>query len=302
MQNLFIINSFEHIESKNSVDSIIYNQYKIFVIFVRIFHDEKSISNETHSEQWARINSILSKIENINIDKKNASHSIANWCILNLTNIQFVLRACNKLLLNLTNIQYVWRTRNESRACNKVCNRTRNFLIILFISYRKMINNIENILDWISRLRFHQIANFFYFYRIWNRIRKYVIQASKTILSNFSILSFHSRTSIYYLIRNRSTKTLYQRLIARRRFHIYTDHKNATYNRFHIKQMTSMSDVETLWIIWSLSLDENSQSKLYKSYVARAMNFAITCFHTIETCDMQQISFETKYNHHTTLK
>ena len=96
MQNLFIMNRFEHIESKKSVDFIIYNQYKILDVFVRIRRNENTILFKTQFEQWIRINLILSRIENINIDKKNANHSITNWRILNLTNIQFAQWTRNK--------------------------------------------------------------------------------------------------------------------------------------------------------------------------------------------------------------
>ena len=51
MQKFFTINRFEHLESKKSIDSIIYNQYKIFVVFVRILHDENTTSSETHMKQ-----------------------------------------------------------------------------------------------------------------------------------------------------------------------------------------------------------------------------------------------------------
>ena len=63
MQSLFIINRFEHFESKKSIDSVIYNQYKIFDVFVRIHRNENTISYKMQLEQWARINSILSKIK-----------------------------------------------------------------------------------------------------------------------------------------------------------------------------------------------------------------------------------------------
>ena len=65
MQNLFIINRFEFIEPEKSIDSITYNNDQIFDSFVRVFHDEEIIPNETHPEQWARIGSALSEIENI---------------------------------------------------------------------------------------------------------------------------------------------------------------------------------------------------------------------------------------------
>ena len=92
--NLFIINRIEHIESKESVDSIIYNQSRVFVVFVRVLRNENTTSHETHSEQWVRIDSALSKIKNIcrNINKK------ACESIMNLTSIQSAQRACDKLV------------------------------------------------------------------------------------------------------------------------------------------------------------------------------------------------------------
>ena len=65
MQNLFIINRFEHFESKESIDFIIYSQNRIFDVFVRIHRSENTISHKTQFEQWARIDSVLSKIEDI---------------------------------------------------------------------------------------------------------------------------------------------------------------------------------------------------------------------------------------------
>ena len=45
--NLFIINRFEHIESKKSIVSTFHNTEKIFVIFVQMSHSEKTTSNKT---------------------------------------------------------------------------------------------------------------------------------------------------------------------------------------------------------------------------------------------------------------
>ena len=100
MQNFFITNRFKYIESKKSIDFIIYNQYKIFDIFVRIFRNENTISHETHFEQWIRINLIFSKIENANITKKLR--------IINLTNNKF-----DEHTICSTNVQQIWRTCNK---------------------------------------------------------------------------------------------------------------------------------------------------------------------------------------------
>ena len=51
MSNFFIINRFEHIESKESVDFTVYNQKNKFFVFVRIFRNEKMISKKIHFEQ-----------------------------------------------------------------------------------------------------------------------------------------------------------------------------------------------------------------------------------------------------------
>ena len=51
VQNLPIMNRFEHIEPEESVDSITYSQYRTFVVFVRILHDEDTVPNETYIEQ-----------------------------------------------------------------------------------------------------------------------------------------------------------------------------------------------------------------------------------------------------------
>ena len=130
MRNFFIMNHIEHIESKKSIDFIVYNQNKIFVIFVRIFHDEKLISNETHFEQWIRINSILSKIENIR--KKFIS--------MNMQRIWWTCDMFNEFLM-ITNTQQIRK-------------RTKNHFIILFIFCRKMINNIENLFERIFEKQF----------------------------------------------------------------------------------------------------------------------------------------------------
>ena len=76
MRNLFIINRFEHIELEESVDSTIYNQNRVFLVFVRVSRNEETISNEMHSEQWTRIDLVLSKIEDRNMYSEIASHSI----------------------------------------------------------------------------------------------------------------------------------------------------------------------------------------------------------------------------------
>ena len=63
MQSFFIINRFEHLESKESVDFVAYNQYRIFDVFVRVHRSENTISHEAHFEQWTRIDLALSKIK-----------------------------------------------------------------------------------------------------------------------------------------------------------------------------------------------------------------------------------------------
>ena len=117
MQHFFIINRFEHIESKKQIDFIIYNQYKIFVLFVRVFHNENTISNKTRFEQWSRINSTLQKIKTcskISTKKMRIIQSRIDvfwiWRTYNLL---------NEHVTNLTNMRYVWQIRNESRTCNK---------------------------------------------------------------------------------------------------------------------------------------------------------------------------------------
>ena len=62
MQNFFIMNRFEHIESKKSIDSTTYNQYRIFVVFVQVSSDENTTLNEIHLEQWTRIGPVLPEI------------------------------------------------------------------------------------------------------------------------------------------------------------------------------------------------------------------------------------------------
>ena len=267
MQNLFIINRFDHFESKKSIDSVIYNQYKIFDVFVRIHRNENTISHKMQFEQWIRLNLTLSKIKTyskISTEKMRIIQSRIDvfwtWRTYNLL---------NEHATNLTNMRYVWRARNESRACNW----TKNHFIISSIFYQKMINNIENIFDWISKLR------------------KYVVQTSKTILSkNISILYFRRDINLSFN-QNRSTKTLYQRLIARWRLCIYTNQTNATYSRFR------------LYVLF----DHYRSTKIHNlnrssHMIARTTIFAITCFYTIETCNMQQISHKTKYKRQTTLK
>ena len=80
MQNLFFItNRMKHIESKKSVDAVIYNQNKIFVVFVRVSRSENTISHETFPEQWIRIDSILSEIENICRSNSQENLRICQW-------------------------------------------------------------------------------------------------------------------------------------------------------------------------------------------------------------------------------
>ena len=45
------MNRFEHIERKKSIVFTFYNTKKIFVIFVQMFHSEKTISNKTEIER-----------------------------------------------------------------------------------------------------------------------------------------------------------------------------------------------------------------------------------------------------------
>ena len=62
MQNLSTIGRFEHIEPGESVGSTTYSQYRTFVVFVQVPHDEDTALNETHLEQWARIGPALPEI------------------------------------------------------------------------------------------------------------------------------------------------------------------------------------------------------------------------------------------------
>ena len=141
MQNLFIINRFEHFESKKSIDFVIYNQYKIFDVFVRIHRNENTTSHKMQFEQWTCLNLILSKIKTyseISTKKMRIIQSRIDvfwiWRTYNLF---------NEHATDLTNMRYVWWVRNESRTCNWA----RNHFMISFIFYRKIINSIENILD-----------------------------------------------------------------------------------------------------------------------------------------------------------
>ena len=93
MQNFFIINRFEHIESKKSIDSIIYNQNKIFVVFVRIFHDENTISNETHIKH---LNQTIYFCRKSKANAKTWTRKLRVWRVMNLTNIQLAQWACNR--------------------------------------------------------------------------------------------------------------------------------------------------------------------------------------------------------------
>ena len=113
--NLFIINRIEHIESKESIDSIIYSKNRVFDAFVRVFRDENMISRKKHFEQWAHTDSVLSKSEDKNIiNKKVASHEYDEswiWRTYNLLNAHET---------DLTSMRHVWRIRNESRTCNRL--------------------------------------------------------------------------------------------------------------------------------------------------------------------------------------
>ena len=61
---LFITNRIEKIESKELVSAILNEKKKIFVMFVRVLHDEKKNMNSVHIERRAQIDSILAKIKN----------------------------------------------------------------------------------------------------------------------------------------------------------------------------------------------------------------------------------------------
>ena len=107
MQNLFIINRIEHIELEESVDSIIYSQNRIFVVFVRVHRIENTTSHETHSEQWARVDSALSKIKDIR--RSNSQE------FMNLTNDE-----SDEHTICSMSMRQIWRSRNESRASNEL--------------------------------------------------------------------------------------------------------------------------------------------------------------------------------------
>ena len=148
--NLFIINRIEHIESKESVDSIIYSKNRVFDAFVRVFRDENMTSRKTHSEQWTHTDSILSKIEDRNINKKIASHEYdESW-------IQRIYSLLNEHAIELMSSQWVT---NMQWARS----RTRNHLITLSTFCRKMTNNIESLFEQIFEKQL---------YRIWSRVRK----------------------------------------------------------------------------------------------------------------------------------
>ena len=81
MQNfLFITNRIEHIESKESIDSITHNKNKIFNAFVRIFRDKNRISSETHLKSQTRKNLTLRKSKIYEFDE----HTI---CSMNIQQI-----------------------------------------------------------------------------------------------------------------------------------------------------------------------------------------------------------------------
>ena len=148
MRNLFVMNHIEHIESEKSVDFTVYNQNRIFVAFVRVFHDENTISNETYFEQWIRIDRVLTKIEDIIIDKKDANHSI-----MNLTNHEF-----DEHTICSMNMQQVWRTcdmsnkfaMNHEHAIDSQSSK-KSLLNFIFTSHWKMINSIENLFEQYSK-------------------------------------------------------------------------------------------------------------------------------------------------------
>ena len=93
--NLFIKCCIKHIESTESVSSTLRNKKRIFMLFVRVFCDENTTLHETHFEQWVRIDSIISKIEDLRI-----------WRIYNLL---------KRHTTDLTSMRYVWRIRNKSQ-------------------------------------------------------------------------------------------------------------------------------------------------------------------------------------------
>ena len=101
MQNLFIINRFEHIESEKSINFIVYNQNWVFDVFVRIHRNKNTTSHKVQFEQWVRINSILSKIKTY---AKISTRKLANFRIMKLK--IWIWRIYNSLNEHATN----WRT------------------------------------------------------------------------------------------------------------------------------------------------------------------------------------------------
>ena len=110
----------------------------------------------------------------------------------------------------------------------------------------------------------------------------------ETSLSNFLISHFLQKHQfiIWSEIVRRKRQLYY--LIVRRRFCIHIDHKDATYNKLYLYDLSDHynSTKIAIWINY--------------------MNARATClassFHMIEICNIQQISHETEYNRISTLK
>ena len=98
VQNLFIINRFKHLEPKESIDSIIYSQYRIFDVFVRVHRNENTAPHKMRLKQWARIGSALSEIKACAeiSTRKFASLESWIWRVMDLTDIQHAQQACNR--------------------------------------------------------------------------------------------------------------------------------------------------------------------------------------------------------------
>ena len=131
------------------------------------------------------------------------------------------------------------------------------FIILFIYFYWKKTNSIENLLEQTSEKQF---------YWVWNRAKKYAVQVSRTILSNFSVSHFlrkHQFINWSKIARRR--RQLYY-LIARRRFCIHINHKNATYNKFHLYELFDhySSTKIAIWINHIIHATNFARDKVYE--------------------------------------
>ena len=118
------INIFHHksyrkkIESKELINAILNEKKEIFVMFVRVFHDENKNMNKMHIEWRIQIDSIFAKMKN-------------------KLNIKIIIFEILKEFVNLTNENKIYELFNHESNDHAIDLKSKFFFTILFIHCSK---------------------------------------------------------------------------------------------------------------------------------------------------------------------